>query len=256
MSNEKTKVAIVGAGSMGKLLEELAQSDEDNFISLGTIEPLKGESIHQLCWQSCQEPDVIVDFSNPNNLDMIVQYASLKKCGVVIATTGYTPEQELELEKLAKSVPIVKSANFSLGITVMKHVLEDITPVLRDAFDIEVLEKHHNKKLDAPSGTAKMLVDILNSNGGFDKKYGRVGIGLRGKDIGIHAIRGGNIVGEHTVMFAGEDEIIEIKHVASSKRIFAVGALEAAKFIHRKKLEGKTGAYSIEDVLFAKDLNC
>lgn len=253
---EKTKVVVIGAGRMGSLIHDMAQSDEENFISLGTVEALKGETIHQICWQKCQEPDILIDFSNPENLDMILQYAMSKKCGVVIATTGYTPEQEIKIAELAKEVPVIKSANFSLGITVMKHVLEDIIPVLKEAFDIEVLEKHHNKKADSPSGTAKMLVDVIDRTGDFDKKYGRVGIGLRGKEIGIHAIRGGTIVGEHTVMFAGEDEIIEIKHVATSKRIFAIGALEAARFLHQKKVEGKAGMYSVDEVLFYDDINC
>ena len=249
-SMSKTKVLVIGAGSMGRLIHEIAQGDEERFVSLGTVEPLNGETIQSVCWHKCDNPDVIIDFSNPANLDMICEYAKNESCAVVIATTGYSPEQEEQIKELAQQVPVIKSANFSLGIAVMKHMLEDIAPVLKDAFDIEVLEKHHNKKIDAPSGTAKMLIDILDSTGGYKKQYGRVGIGLRGKDIGVHAIRGGTIVGEHTVMFAGEDEVLEIKHTASSKRIFAVGALEAAKFICEKNRSGAVGIYSVEEVLF------
>ena len=130
----------------------------------------------------------------------------------------------------------------------MEHILEETAPILKDSFDIEIIEKHHNKKLDAPSGTAKMLADAMNKDGEFNYIYGRSGESKRGKEIGIHAVRGGNIAGEHSVIFAGEDEILEIRHSAGSRKIFAAGAIKAANFI----LKRKNGLYSMGDVLFGR----
>ena len=128
----------------------------------------------------------------------------------------------------------------------MKRILAEITPILEDSFDMEVIEKHHNKKLDSPSGTAKMLVSALNGEGKYEEVHGREGNRKRGKEIGIHAVRGGTIAGEHDVIFAGEDEILEIKHTAGSKKIFAAGAVKAARFTQT----AAPGLYNMEDVLF------
>ena len=154
--------------------------------------------------------------------------------------------QLAEIDELAKVVPVVFSANYSLGVNVMKRVIAEITPILEDAFDIEIIEKHHNKKLDAPSGTAKMLLAAADGEGKYDHIFGREGNRKRGKEIGVHAIRAGSIAGEHTVIYAGEDEILEVKHTAGSKKIFASGALTAAAFAK----DAAAGLYSMEDVLF------
>lgn len=255
------RIAIVGAGAMGRTLADIIKEKaaepvrKEKFGTaglelLGVVDPLNGESLGDLEAEKGVKPDVVIDFSNPANLDMIAEYTADENVPLVMATTGFSEEQVYKLENLGKKIPVVFSANYSLGIAVMKKILMQITPVLKEAFDIEVLEKHHSKKADAPSGTAKMLIDIIDPEGRYDKKYGRVGIGLRGRDIGVHAVRGGSIVGEHTVMFAGEDEIIEIKHTALSKKIFAVGALEAAVFVLQKADKGEKGLFSIEDVLF------
>lgn len=234
-------VAILGAGAMGKVLSQTV--DEQEGVTLaGVVEPRNGETL-----QGLAEPvDVVIDFSNPANLDMLLDYCSTNKCPAVIATTGFTDEQQARIAELAQQVPVVFAANFSLGITVMRRVLSEIAPILEGSFDMEVIEKHHNKKLDSPSGTAKMLVAALNPDGTYEEVNGREGNRKRGKEIGIHAVRGGTIAGEHDVIFAGEDEILEIKHTAGSKKIFAAGAVTAARFTQT----AAAGLYDMENVLF------
>ncbi|WP_312092504.1 4-hydroxy-tetrahydrodipicolinate reductase [Aminipila sp.] len=244
-------IAIVGKGAMGKVLEELAEKKAE-INCVGIIEPLKGEKLNDID----EKIDVIIDFSNPGNLNMIEEFARENACGVVIATTGFSEKQRQQILELSQRVPVVKAANFSLGIAVMKRILKQITPSLKENFDIEIIEKHHNKKLDSPSGTAKMLAEVINPEREFEQIYGREGNGKRGKEIGIHAVRGGTIAGEHTVLFAGEDEVLEIKHTAASKKIFASGALRAAEFLFEKiksgtnSKDGVNGLYDIEQVLF------
>ena len=161
---------------------------------------------------------------------------------------GYSEEQICAIKECAKSHPIVYTANFSLGITVFEEVLKQITPILKESFDIEVIEKHHHKKLDAPSGTAKMLVEAIDPNHEYNRVYGREGMSKRAHEIGVHAVRGGSIVGEHSVIFAGEDEVFEIKHEAHSKNVFVNGAIKAAEFLVGKP----AGLYIMHDVLFSK----
>ena len=177
---------------------------------------------------------------------MLQDFCRAHNCPAVIATTGFNAEQIAQIEALGADVPVVFSANYSLGVNVMKRVIAEITPILEDAFDIEIVEKHHNKKLDSPSGTAKMLLAAADPDGAYDHIFGREGNRKRGKEIGIHAVRGGTIAGEHTVIYAGEDEIIEVKHTAGSKKIFAAGALKAAQFA----AEAESGFYTMENVLF------
>lgn len=234
-------VAILGAGAMGKVLSQTVLEQEGAELA-GVVAPRNGETL-----QGLGNPiDVVIDFSNPANLEMLLDYCSANNCPAVIATTGFTQEQEAKIAELAKQVPVVFAANFSLGITVMRRVLSEIAPILEGAFDMEVIEKHHNKKLDSPSGTAKMLVAALNPDGAYEEVNGREGNRKRGKEIGIHAIRGGTIAGEHDVIFAGEDEILEIKHTAGSKKIFAAGAVTAARFTQT----AAAGLYDMENVLF------
>ncbi|MDF9823694.1 4-hydroxy-tetrahydrodipicolinate reductase [Breznakia sp. PF5-3] len=236
------KVALIGYGMMGKVIEKKLLDRGhtiSGIVSLGMIEDIN----------EIKEPmDVIIDFSHPNNLDMLLSYAMANQIPLVIATTGFSDDQIAKIYESAKLAPIVYTANFSLGITVMEEVLRTITPILKDSFDIEVIEKHHNQKIDAPSGTAKMLVNAINEDNDYDIVYGREGMVKRGNEIGVHAIRGGSIVGEHSVIFAGEDEVFEIKHEAHSKSIFANGAVKAAEFLVGKK----AGIYNMHDVLFTK----
>lgn len=234
------KIAILGSGAMGQVLAKMTE-EKDGFELAGVIEPMEGQKPDDL-----DDVDVIIDFSNPANLQMLVDYCKANKCPAVIATTGFSDAQLADIDELAETVPVVFSANYSLGVNVMKRVIAEITPILEDAFDIEIIEKHHNKKLDSPSGTAKMLLAAADGEGKYDHIFGREGNRKRGKEIGVHAIRAGNIAGEHTVIYAGEDEILEVKHTAGSKKIFAAGALTAAAFAK----DAEAGLYSMEDVLF------
>lgn len=234
------KIAILGSGAMGQVLAKMTE-EKGGFELAGVIEPMEGQKPDDL-----ENVDVIIDFSNPANLQMLVDYCKANKCPAVIATTGFSDAQLAAIDELAKAVPVVFSANYSLGVNVMKRVIAEITPILEDAFDIEIIEKHHNKKLDSPSGTAKMLLAAADGEGKYDHIFGREGNRKRGKEIGVHAIRAGNIAGEHTVIYAGEDEILEVKHTAGSKKIFAAGALTAAAFAK----DAEAGLYSMEDVLF------
>ncbi len=145
---------------------------------------------------------------------------------------------------------MVYTANFSLGITIFRQILKQIPPALRNAFDIEMIEKHHKTKLDAPSGTAKMLLADLEEGREYKKTYGRKGMGKREEGIGVHSVRGGSIAGEHTILFAGNDEVLEITHRAGSNRIFADGALLAARFARGKE----PGLYDMNDVLYDKEV--
>jgi len=224
----------------------LAQMTEEKGLQLaGMVDPLAGETLEGL-YAKCGQIDVVIDFSNPANLGMLQDFCRSHNCPAVIATTGFDAEQIAQIEALGADVPVVFSANYSLGVNVMKRVIAEITPILEDAFDIEIVEKHHNKKLDSPSGTAKMLLAAADPDGSYDHVFGREGNRKRGKEIGIHAVRGGTIAGEHTVIYAGEDEIIEVKHTAGSKKIFAAGALKAAQFA----ADAEAGFYTMENVLF------
>ena len=231
-------IALVGYGTMGKIVEEVVSKENKCFVV--------GRDFSSL-FDIKEHIDCIIDFSSPSLLDMIVSYASLHKTPCVIGTTGYSFNQEKKIEELSKKVPLIKSANFCLGITLVNKLLKDIVPYLSNFFDIEIKEIHHNKKLDAPSGTACMFLDTINKNLNYKVNYGRKGEVKRDKkEIGVHSLRGGSVVGEHEIYFLGEDEVISIKHQAFSKKIFALGAYKASLFIINKK----KGLYSMEDVLF------
>ena len=191
--------------------------------------------------------DVIVDFSSPAALRSETEWAVKHNVPVILASTGYTESDIKHIENCAEKIAVFRTGNFSLGINLLQELVKRAAEVLGEKFDIEIIEKHHNQKVDAPSGTALMLADSVK--GAFENKetvYGRHGIvGKRGNEIAIHAVRGGTIVGEHEVMFAGEDEIITLSHSARSKRVFAAGALKAAKWIVGKP----AGLYDMNDLL-------
>ncbi len=194
--------------------------------------------------------DAIIDFSNPKAFDGLVEYAQEKRIPIVVATTGLSPEQTSRLKNdVPKRIPVFFSANMSLGVNLLIDLVKKAAKVLDGQFDIEIVEKHHNQKIDAPSGTALAIADAINESLEekceymYDRHSRRK---KRGKqEIGIHAVRGGTIVGDHSVIFAGNDEIIEINHIAMSKEIFAVGALKASMFIASKK----PGLYSMSDLI-------
>jgi 4-hydroxy-tetrahydrodipicolinate reductase len=193
--------------------------------------------------------DVIIDFSNPDALNNLLDFAVTRKVPLIMATTGLSQSQMKQLEAASKSIPVFFSANMSLGVNLLIDLVKKATKVLEPNFDIEIVEKHHNQKIDAPSGTALAIADGINSVLEQKQEYIYDRHSRRKKrsktEIGIHAIRGGTIVGEHSVIFAGNDEIIEINHMAMSKEIFATGALRAAKFLYNKK----PGFYNMNDLI-------
>lgn len=238
------KALLMGYGAMGKVVESIVSSRDDMEITA------KCDLFAPDCYRAIadvrEQFDVIIDFSKPESLEQITKYCSEHGTPVVLATTGYTIEQATKARELGKYAPVFYTQNMSLGINILEKVLREITPMLKDSFDIEIVESHHNKKVDAPSGTAKMLYNALNTSGDLNAVYGRDGYAPRTKnEVGIHAVRGGTIAGEHTVIFAGNDEIIEIKHTALSKKIFAEGAVRAAIYV----ANAKKGLYQMSDIL-------
>jgi len=199
------------------------------------------------------DADVIIDFSNAKAIDGLLDYVEAKKIPVVLCTTGLSEEQLQRVEKVSKEVAVLKSANMSLGINTIMKLLQQAVQVFAPAgYDVEIVEKHHNQKLDAPSGTAIALADSMNEvmDHQYEYIYDRSQRRQKrdAKELGISAVRGGTIVGEHEVIFAGTDEVIEIKHTAYSKAVFAKGAVEAAKFLAGKP----AGLYDMSHVISEK----
>ena len=245
------KALICGInGKMGKNVAELVAVD-------GEIETVCGVDVaacdglppvYNSFNDVKEERDVIIDFSSPAALKGELEFAVKNKKPVVLAATGYGEEHLKMIKDASKKTAVFKTGNFSLGINLLVKLVKRAAETLGENFDIEIIERHHNLKADAPSGTALMLAEGANEAFDGHKNYinGRQGIvGKRGKEIGIHAVRGGTIVGEHEVMFAGEDEIVTLSHSARSKRVFAAGAVKAAKWICGKP----AGLYDMNDVL-------
>ena len=182
------------------------------------------------------EVDVIIDFSNPVTLNGLLKYAVDNKKNAVLCTTGYTKEQIEQINEASKAIGIFRSGNMSIGINLLIDLVKKAKSILGDAFDVEIIEKHHNQKIDAPSGTALMIADAVSSACDSEPQYVYDRHAYRKKreknEIGIHAVRGGSIVGEHEVIFAGHDEVITIKHQAQSKEVFAIGSINAAVFMN------------------------
>ena len=234
-------IILCGYGRMGLMIEQLVLASDDLNI-IGVVHPGLYESPLDVPGKA----DVIIDFSYPGNLEGILERAKRDGSAVVIGTTGFSEAQLEAIRQAAKTVSIVHSSNFSLGVAVLRRAVAMVAPVLKDSFDIEIVETHHNQKVDAPSGTAKMLLKAVDPDDSFDHVYGREGVpGARGHEIGIHALRGGTVAGEHSVFFFGPDETLEFKHTAASRRIFAAGAIRAARFAAAKP----AGLYGMDDVL-------
>lgn len=239
-------------GQMGKSIASCVEQRDDCKIVAGLdISNTKNGSfdVYKSVDDFKGEVDVIIDFSHPSSLEKLLDFAIKTKTPAVIATTGLSDKQIQSIKDASKIVPIFFSANMSLGINLVKELAQKATKVLGASFDIEIVEAHHNKKIDAPSGTALMLADAISEQFvdppayEFDRHSKRV---KREKnEIGIHAVRGGTIVGEHEIIFAGHDEIIKISHTAMSKEIFATGSINAALFICGKP----AGLYSMNDLI-------
>lgn len=230
-------------GKMGRVITNLVSQDNDIEIVAG-VDAYTGIDNEYPVFTSIKEctvkADVIIDFAVTSAIDNLLDYSVSTKTPVVICTTGLSAEQLEKVNEASKKVAVLRSANMSLGINTLMKLLKTATEVLANrGFDIEIVEKHHNQKVDAPSGTALALADCMNQvlDNQYDYTYDRSTVRQKRakNEIGISAVRGGTIVGEHEVIFAGIDEVIEIKHTAYSKAIFAKGAIDAAKFLKGKE---------------------
>jgi len=250
------KILLSGCnGRMGQVITRLSANNDELKIVAGydINNSIKNDYPVFTNMDDCNiKVDVIIDFSNPNAFESILRYAVSRKVPLVLATTGLTPEQRSLLGKASEQIPILSSANMSYGVNLLIDLVKRASKALEGSFDIEIIEKHHNQKLDAPSGTALEIANSINSVLDQKQEYVYDRHSKREKrsknEIGIHAVRGGTIVGEHSVIFAGNDEIIEIKHTAMSREIFAEGALRAAKFLYNKK----PGLYNMADLIESK----
>jgi 4-hydroxy-tetrahydrodipicolinate reductase len=237
------KVIMHGCnGKMGQVVRDIIKNDQ-------SIEIVAGIDIqHTMTYtfpvftniEDCDMPaDVIIDFSTASAVPGLLAYAKQKNIPAVICTTGLSQENVAFIKEVSKKLPVFFSANMSIGVNLLINLAKRATEILTDAnFDIEIIEKHHNQKIDAPSGTALAMADAINAtlNNQYQYKYDRTKERVKREknEIGIHAVRGGTIVGEHEIIFAGKDEVVELKHSAMSKEIFAVGAVKAAKYLVTK----------------------
>ena len=244
------RVIINGySGSMGKVLTKCVNEDSELQLVCGVSKddldvPFK--TYHKMSDVE-ESADVIIDFSHHSTIDDVLGYATKTKTPLVIATTGFNEDELGKIKEASSTIPIFHSSNMSLGVNVLVKLVKEAAKAL-NGFDIEIIEKHHNKKLDAPSGTAVMIANgIKEVLPDTECIYGRYGRSEKrsSNEVGIHAIRGGTIVGEHTAIFAGHDEVVEIKHTAQSKDIFAKGAIAAAKFL----VNQKAGYYNMNNIL-------
>jgi 4-hydroxy-tetrahydrodipicolinate reductase len=232
------KIIISGCnGHMGRVIDAICAADPEievvaGFDVLGTSD--RDFPVFSSPSDCKVEADAVIDFSAPAALPALLQFCTARHVPAVLATTGYSPEQLANIGATAQTVPMFRSANMSLGMNVLLDLVKKAASVLVD-YDIEIVERHHNRKVDAPSGTALMIADAAASVTPFEAEYvysrDQVRKPRDKREIGISAVRGGTIVGDHDVIFAGRDEIIEISHHAASREIFASGAVKAAKFL-------------------------
>lgn len=248
------KILLSGCnGRMGKAISELCKKNENTKIVAGVdvyTERLYDYPVYAAFSSVSEDVDVVIDFSNPKNLQYLLDFCKEKNKPVVICTTGYSSEELDMIEVAAEVIPVFRSGNMSLGINVLMMLAKRAARVLSDGFDVEIIERHHNKKLDAPSGTAIMLAEAVESALDYkaERVYDRhlVRHERVKNEIGMHSVRGGTIVGEHEVIFAGENETIELSHSAQSREVFATGAVRAAIYLSSAKSAGK---YSMDDLI-------
>lgn len=248
-----TRIIISGAnGKMGKVIQSVVSTRDDCEIVAGidlNTEENGSFPIYSTIFQVNEEADVIIDFTNPVLLDDLLSYSKKTGIALVLATTGYDDDQKKKIEEASKTSPIFFTYNMSMGINLLSSLAKKAVEILGNDFDIEIVEKHHNQKIDAPSGTALMLADAMCEVIPSPMKYEYDRHSKREKrtknEIGIHAVRGGTIVGEHEIIFAGRDEIITLSHSARSKEIFAVGAVNAAVYMNGKP----AGMYDMKELI-------
>lgn len=253
---QMVKAAIVGCnGKMGGFVVQAAAESSACEVLFGVDAFGAGKydfPVYPSFAQAAQKPDVIIDFSHPSVLDDMLSYAVTNSIPCVICTTGYSQEQVAQIKRASESIAVFYSGNMSLGINLLIALAKQATKVLGGSFDIEIVEKHHNLKVDAPSGTALMLADAVSGTLPHEAQYVYDRHAYRKKrsqnEIGIHSVRGGTIVGEHEVIFAGHDEVVTLTHQAQSKEVFAVGAINAAVFLAKQP----AGMYDMEKMLSNK----
>ena len=247
------KVIIHGcSGRMGHIITDICEKDEKTQVVAGVDafgDAYAGYPVYRTL-EECPEADVVIDFSTASAIDGLLAYCADKKVPVVVCTTGLSEEQMNALRETSEKTAVLKSANMSVVINLLEALIAQAAPKLAAAgFDIEIVEKHHNQKIDAPSGTALALADAANEALGNEYEYVYDRTVRRQKrpvkEIGISAVRGGSIVGDHDVIFAGQDEVITFSHRAYSRAVFGKGAVEAAKYLAGKE----TGFYTMSDVL-------
>ncbi len=238
------------SGKMGQIVCDLVEQNENLVLKCGFDRNVTGEfafPVFNRIEDIIEKPDVIIDFSVPIATFKILDYAVENHIPMVIATTGFTADEEKRIEEYSKQIPIFKSANMSYDIMIMKNLVQWLAPLLKDT-DIEITETHHNRKIDSPSGTAQMLADSINHSleNKLHCEYNRHNRREKREknEIGMNSIRGGNIVGEHVVQFFGEFETFELKHTSYSRNVFAEGALKAAHFLVKQS----NGLYNMEDM--------
>lgn len=248
-----TRIIMNGCnGKMGQVITRLAAEDSDAEIVAGFDIRDDKENTYPVFTNPEEfdgEADVVIDFSHPSSLTGILSFCKKRKLPVIICTTGLSSEQKEEFKEASKEIPVFFSANMSIGINLLIDLAKKAAKLLEGSFDIEIVERHHNQKIDAPSGTALAIADGIDEALSFPAEYVYDRHSVRRKrkntEIGISAVRGGTIVGDHEVIFAGNDEVIELSHHAHSKEVFAVGAIKAAKFIKGKA----AGMYDMNDLI-------
>ena len=239
-------------GRMGNAVRQIVKDSSDAVIVAG-VDICDGSAefpVYKTITDVKESADVIIDFSSPKALDSILGFATEKNVPIVLCTTGFSEEQLAQIKEASGKVAILRSANMSLGINTLAKLIQTAAQILAgNGYDIEIVERHHNQKKDAPSGTALLLADAINAacDGRYEYVYDRSERReVRPKDeIGISAVRGGSIVGDHEVIFAGLDEVVEIKHTAYSRNVFAKGAVSAALYLAGKP----AGMYTMTDVI-------
>ena len=262
------KILLHGCnGKMGQVVTRILATEPDMEVVAGVdVDPGKWTNKYPV-YASLREvtgslgageatAGILIDFSHHTTLDAILEYGLTYRIPLLICTTGFTPEERMRMAEASASVPILNSANMSLGVNLILSLVKQAADVLRESFDVEIIEKHHNQKVDSPSGTALMIAEAIKSSletyseGEVGLKYGRHSKSDKrtNREIGVHSVRGGSIVGEHEVIFAGQGEVIEISHSALSRDVFAYGAVRAARFLIGKG----PGLYSMRDVIEAR----
>lgn len=245
-----TRIIMNGCnGKMGQVISRLVDEQEDTEIVCGVdinTEVKNSYPVVKSIEDFDGQADVVIDFSHPSCLSSILNYCRRTNTPVVLATTGLSAEQKEEFTAAAKEIPVFFSANMSLGINLLISLAKQAAKLLEGNFDIEIVERHHNKKIDAPSGTALAIADAIDETLSYPAEYVFDRHSVRRKrkstEIGISAVRGGTIVGDHEIIFAGNDEVIELSHHAASKEVFAVGAIKAGKYMVGKK----AGLYNMD----------